>query len=118
MSEFDPFLVLALVAILAFQAPFFSKALKLPIVVGEILFGVVVGTIIALLGEFGLEISLTSDVLEVLSTLGFIMLFLSGILTGVVLTAIYLWPDIIHKKDMNKDQAEKIDKILGEDLKK
>lgn len=74
MSEFDPFLVLALVAILAFQAPFFSKALKLPIVVGEILFGVVVGTIIALLGGFGLEISLTSDVLEVLSTLGFIML--------------------------------------------
>ena len=42
MSEFDPFLVLALVAILAFQAPFFAKALKLPIVVGEILFGVVV----------------------------------------------------------------------------
>lgn len=74
MSEFDPFLVLALVAILAFQAPFFAKALKLPIVVGEILFGVVVGTIIALLGEFGLEITLTSDVLEVLSTLGFIML--------------------------------------------
>jgi len=74
MSEFDPFLILALVAILAFQAPFFAKALKLPIVVGEILFGVVVGTIIALLGSFGLEITLTSDVLEVLSTLGFIML--------------------------------------------
>jgi CPA2 family monovalent cation:H+ antiporter-2 len=74
MSEVDPFLILALVAVLAFQAPFFAKALKLPIVVGEILFGVIVGTIIAIFGRFGLEITLTSDVLEVLSTLGFIML--------------------------------------------
>lgn len=74
MSELDPFLVLTLVAILAFEAPFFARALKLPLVVGEILFGVIVGTIIHLLGEFGLNISLTSDVLEVLSTLGFVML--------------------------------------------
>jgi CPA2 family monovalent cation:H+ antiporter-2 len=74
MSDLDPFLVLALVAILAFEAPFFAKALKLPIVVGEILFGVIVGTIIAILSVLGLEISLTSDVLEVLSTLGFVML--------------------------------------------
>jgi len=74
MSEFDPFIILALVAVLAFMAPFFAKALKLPIVVGEILFGVIVGTMIAGLGELGLNIDLTSDVLEVLSTLGFIML--------------------------------------------
>ncbi|MBN1539629.1 MAG: cation:proton antiporter [Candidatus Thermoplasmatota archaeon] len=74
MSELDPFLVLTLVAILAFVAPFFAKALKLPLVVGEILFGVIVGTILHLLDNFGLQISLTSDVLEVLSTLGFIML--------------------------------------------
>ncbi|MGA1872234.1 MAG: cation:proton antiporter [Thermoplasmatota archaeon] len=74
MSELDPFLVLTLVAILAFEAPFFAKALKLPLVVGEILFGVIVGTIIHILGEVGLNISLTSDVLEVLSTLGFVML--------------------------------------------
>ncbi|MGA1793500.1 MAG: cation:proton antiporter [Thermoplasmatota archaeon] len=74
MSELDPFLVLTLVAILAFEAPFFARALKLPLVVGEILFGVIVGTIIHLLGDFGLNISLTSDVLEVLSTLGFVML--------------------------------------------
>ncbi|MGA1819712.1 MAG: cation:proton antiporter [Thermoplasmatota archaeon] len=74
MSELDPFLVLTLVAILAFEAPFFARALKLPLVVGEILFGVIVGTMIHFLGEFGLNISLTSDVLEVLSTLGFVML--------------------------------------------
>jgi len=74
MSDLDPFLVLAIVAVLAFEAPFFAKALKLPIVVGEILFGVIVGTIIAILSVLGLELSLTSDVLEVLSTLGFVML--------------------------------------------
>ena len=74
MSDINPFLVLALVAILAFEAPFFAKKLNLPIVVGEILFGVIVGTLIAFLSFFGLEISLTSDVLEVLSTLGFVML--------------------------------------------
>ncbi|MBN1389648.1 MAG: cation:proton antiporter [Candidatus Thermoplasmatota archaeon] len=74
MSDLDPFLVLTLVAILAFEAPFFAKALKLPLVVGEILFGVIVGTILHLLDNFGLQVNLTSDVLEVLSTLGFIML--------------------------------------------
>lgn len=74
MSELNPFLVLTIVAILAFCAPLFAKKLKLPIVVGEILFGVIIGTILALFTEIGLEISLTSDVVEVLSTLGFVML--------------------------------------------
>lgn len=74
MIDPNPFVILALVAILAFSAPFFARKLKLPIVVGEILFGVLIGTIISVLSEFGLEISLTSSVLEVLSTLGFVML--------------------------------------------
>ncbi|MFW3146058.1 MAG: cation:proton antiporter [Thermoplasmatota archaeon] len=79
MTEINPFLVLALVAVLAFEAPFFARMLKLPIVVGEILFGVVVGTILHMVSYAGLEITLTSDILEILSTLGFItLMFIIG----------------------------------------
>ena len=76
----NPIFILGLVAVLAFIAPFFSKALKLPIVVGEILFGVIVGTFIHGLSYYGgIEIDLTSSTLEVLSTLGFVtLMFMIG----------------------------------------
>ena len=75
----NPLLILGLVAILAFIAPFFSRALKLPLVVGEILFGVLVGTIIHLLGLMGIHADLTSSELEILATLGFItLMFIIG----------------------------------------
>lgn len=75
----NTFAILGLVAILAFIAPFFARALRLPIVVGEILFGVIVGTIIHGLANLGVAIDLTSSTLEVLSTLGFVtLMFMIG----------------------------------------
>jgi CPA2 family monovalent cation:H+ antiporter-2 len=76
----DPFLVLGLVAILGFIAPFFARKLKLPIVVGEILFGVIVGTVLHGMSRFDLvNLDLSSDILELLSTLGFItLMFMIG----------------------------------------
>lgn len=75
----NPILIVGLVAVLAFIAPFFSRALKLPLVVGEILFGVLVGTVIHILGYFGVHADLTSSELEVLATLGFItLMFIIG----------------------------------------
>lgn len=73
-------LLLGIVALLAFFAPFFAKRLKLPLVVGEILFGVIVGTIIHSLTYVGVNIDLTDGTVDVLSTLGFIMLmFMIGL---------------------------------------
>jgi len=67
------------VAILAFIAPFFSRRLRMPIVVGEILFGVVVGTIVHLYTKAGFQLNLVNEPLEVLSTLGFItLMFMFG----------------------------------------
>ena len=76
----DPFLVLGLVAILGFMAPFFARQLKLPIVVGEIIFGVIVGTVLHALSMLEiLHLDLSSDILELLSTLGFItLMFMIG----------------------------------------
>lgn len=79
VHDLDPFVILAIVAVLAFIAPFFAKALKLPIVVGEILFGVIVGTTIHILDLGGISVDLTSEMLELLSTLGFItLMFMIG----------------------------------------
>lgn len=76
----DPFLVLGLVAILGFIAPFFARQLKLPIVVGEIIFGVIVGTVLHAMSMLDiLNLDLSSDILELLSTLGFItLMFMIG----------------------------------------
>jgi CPA2 family monovalent cation:H+ antiporter-2 len=76
----DPFLVLGLVAILGFIAPFFARKMKLPIVVGEILFGVLVGTLLHGFSSFDIvNLDLSSDILELLSTLGFItLMFMIG----------------------------------------
>ncbi len=80
INVIDPFLVLGLVAILGFIAPFFARKLKLPIVVGEILFGVIVGTVLHGMSRFDLvNLDLSSDILELLSTLGFItLMFMIG----------------------------------------
>ncbi len=80
LRTIDPFLVLGLVAILGFLAPFFARKLKLPIVVGEILFGVLVGTVLHGMSKADLvHLDLSSDILELLSTLGFItLMFMIG----------------------------------------
>ncbi len=73
-------ILLGIVALLAFIAPFFAKKLKLPIVVGEILFGVIVGIAIKLLSYADVNIDLSDHTVDVLSTLGFIMLmFMIGL---------------------------------------
>ena len=78
-SEIDPFIILAVVAVLGFAAPFFAKALKLPLVVGEILFGVIIGSSLHVLGIVGLDIDLSSGMMDLLSTLGFItLMFMIG----------------------------------------
>jgi Kef-type K+ transport system membrane component KefB len=77
--DMESLYILGLVAILAFIAPFFSRKLRMPIVVGEIIFGVIVGTIVHLYDYLGFSINLTNEPLEVLSTLGFVtLMFMVG----------------------------------------
>lgn len=77
MSEF---LTLVTVALLAFLAPALSKRIRLPVVVGEIALGMLVGLGVFVLRHFDHDILATGGGIAFLAEIGFILLlFLAGL---------------------------------------
>ena len=75
------YFTLALVAILAFLSPLLAKRLRAPVVVMELLFGMGIGGIVAIIKwQFQWDLLIFGDTLKFLANLGFIvLLFLAGL---------------------------------------
>ena len=75
------YFTLALVAILAFMSPLLAKRLGAPVVVMELLFGMAIGAVVAVIKwQLHWELLIFGDTLKFLANLGFIvLLFLAGL---------------------------------------
>lgn len=82
MTEFLPeYITLAIVAVLAFMSPLLAKRLRAPVVVTELVFGMIIGGLAALAQwYFDKPVLIFGDILKFLANLGFvILLFLAGL---------------------------------------
>ncbi len=83
MTTIDPFYSLLIVAVIAFFIPFLTKRVGVPVIVGEITFGIIVGVInVAIFNWAGVKIIAFEDGtgLEFLAEIGLIfLLFLAGL---------------------------------------
>ncbi len=81
MSEYLTYTSLLIIAVLAFIIPMICARLKIPLIVGEIGFGIVVGFAAYLIFRiYDIEIIRFTEPIEILATIGFVfLLFLVGL---------------------------------------